>query len=957
MPKKLNISSNERIDIDDFNRASSDYTQESDNFERQKLVQTRRSLVASGFRIEISNQATSPGQFTIYNGAALDRSGNILNNEQQINDARTLTLTGTGTSFYVEIEFVEGESDVNSRAFWDPTFSPANPPGKEFSLSVATRIAPDWQVVSPVSTTGFDVDADVNSVKIPIAILYTNVSNEIEGFTAVNISSVMEEDIPAAPSTLELKVLDSTLFPSSAATASLGFGTANVETVTITANDRANGIITISPGTIKDHNAGAILKVDGAPTYLPQDTDAVPAAPAATTSADQRRGLFAGDELRGSALSASAQDADARSDLAVQSLKDHIDFLAAQIRELKFGNLRSDIDGGLPPSSFSSTRHYDAAGSVTGARTRTITIGDGVISFGDLNTTVDDLSTVLQAAHDALNATNGGSVFVKTGNYTWNTTTIATDRPIEIVFEIGALISSPPGNFSILVTTADPIVIKNFPSPPSGDPCILQGTSSRDIKLENCHFRLHIVGGATREFYARSCTFSESSDPACLISDTFGYESNYTFDDCTFSNDSATSSCLRLFNAVNVLFRNCSVFNETGEVVDIDGGGFDPGCDGVVFEDCTFTSGGGSPTNGQQLVAVTGLHTTGQQVKPIVFRNCSAVVGESSVAGSPLHSIFEFGGTQDFGGKIWVEVDGFHIEYEAATMTPRAVLTLWGHEDYNVNLYKNMTVNINGAAASAHSGTGMININSFTRVENFQLLDFANPTVAIDDPVVSVIADNVDIYGMKFRHDGVAGTLGWGYDGIIYIEGQFVNIHDVYFENTLNMRSTASINSGTFIQTLGAAFPTYGPIMIDGVFMPVGELWCPTNENAVIIGLHSERSTLKRFTGYQTVATGTWDGPWIWINAQFCVVDSAIVQQTVQDGLITFIQLDTGADYCAVTNCLLENNDSGSQFYIVSIPGGANFCRVNNNTANAQTGTASIPDSGTGTVKVGNVLV
>jgi hypothetical protein len=305
-------------------------------------------------------------------------------------------------------------------------------------------------------------------------------------------------------------------------------------------------------------------------------------------------------------------------------------------------------------------------------------------------------------------------------------------------------------------------------------------------------------------------------------------------------------------------------------------------------------------------------------------------------------------------------VDGLHVEYKAATMTPKEVLTLRGYDyEGKDSLFRNITININGVAASSHTGAGMITMGTGTKVENFQLLNFANPTVAIDAPVCNLDdVDRVDVRGIKFRHDGVAGTLGNGYDGVIYVNGQFVNFHDVYFENTLNMRTNQTFtNQGIFIRTLGAAFPTYGPIMFDGVFMPVGELWCPTNEDSVIIGLRSERSTLKRFTAFQTVDTGTWDGPWIYVDAQFCVVDSAIVQQTVQDGLIYFVQFTSSADYSAITNCQLENSDSGSQFYVANIPSGANYIRVNNNTANAQSGTASVIDAGTGTVEIGNVWI
>lgn len=456
MPKKLNISSNERVDLEDFNRASAGYTQESDNFDRQKLLLSGRSLVSSGFRIEISDQATSPGEFTIYNGVAVDKSGNLLNNEQQVADARTITLSGAGLDFYIEIEFVETESDVDARAFWDPTFSGNNPPGKEFSLNVATRLTPDWQVVQPVSTSDFDiVTTGASSTKIPVAVLTTNGSNEITGFTAVNASTTLEEDAGAAD--LTLRVVDSTVFPTT------GTATVGGTSVNITANDRANGILTISPAMGVARQAGAVVVETGVTAaFVPQSDVAAPPT-GNVGDADRRRRLFAGDETRGSAMSADPEDAAARADVNVAGLKDYVDFLAAQIRELKFGSLRTDETSTLPPSTFTSTRHYDSAGSVTGARAHSITIGDGVSSFGDLNTDTDDLGTVVGQAHAALDATNGGSVFIKKGTYVWDSV-VNSDRPLTVEFEQGCVFGAGSYNSVFFSPSdADKLTVINAP--------------------------------------------------------------------------------------------------------------------------------------------------------------------------------------------------------------------------------------------------------------------------------------------------------------------------------------------------------------------------------------------------------------------------------------------------------------------------------------------------------------
>ena len=566
MPKKLKVSSNERIDLDDFSRASSDYTQESGNFSREKLMQARRSLVSGGFRIEISDQATSPGQFTIYNGVALDRSGNILNNEQQIADARTLTLSGAGLPFYVEVEFVESDSDVDSRAFWDPTFSGNTPPGKEFSLNVATRLTPDWQVVQPVATTGFDVDTTINSTRVPVAVLYTDGSNIISGFTAVNISSVLEEDVlgsGGSPVT-QFRLLDSTLFPTT------GTATVGGTSVNIIANDRANGLLTISPGLTVVKNAGSIVVETAVPAaFVPEDTAAVPARPdPATSSVDQRRGLFKGDEIRGSALSASDQLATDRSDLSVKSLKDHVDFLSAQIREMKFGSLRTDEDGGLPPASWDNTRYYDPAGSVTGARTATITIGDGTNSYGDI--VGSELSAAIQSAHDALNATSGGSIYVKPGEYTWNGT-VTTGRPTSIVFDIGATLVA--GTYSGGLSISDDSRVDLFKVPSRSDFRVDVGTTAQsegvNINFTDCQIgRLSFdaaLPASSLNVVAIATAFATISNSAglhtlALPNDATSRSSSMLFERCSFSYDNASSgtSYLVYGHISNAKFKDCT---------------------------------------------------------------------------------------------------------------------------------------------------------------------------------------------------------------------------------------------------------------------------------------------------------------------------------------------------------------------------------------------------------------
>lgn len=585
MPKKVKVSSNQRIDLDDFTRAASDYTQESDNFSREQLVLARRSLASGvGFRIEISDQATSPGEFTIYNGTAVDKAGNILNNEQSAADARVLTLSGTGLEHYIEVEFIETESDVDSRAFWDPTFPGNNPPGKEFSLSVATRKTPDWQVVRPPSTSAFTVTGTVNSNRIPIAVLYTNGSGEIDGFTAVNASTVLEEDV--GTSATELRVLDSSLFPTT------GDATVGGTSVNITANDRTNGILTISPAIGVAKQAGDIVvETIVVAAFLPLETDAIPGAPSGTESKDQRRSIFKGDEIRGSALTANPQDAAARSDIQVKSLKDQVDFLAAQIREMKFGDPRTDVNGGLPPTAWTSTRYYDPAGSITGARNSTLTIGDGALSFGDVNTTSSDLAAAIQGAHDALDATNGGSIFVKEGDYVWNST-LTVDRPVALIFGEGAQFVAGTYSGDFEIDTDSRITVKGMPLRSTGDAAAdlvaaAANTVGLTLVLSDSNFGRLVVPStipvASTSIRATRCSFKSSTITATEHTITFANDAtdrltDAVFEDCNiaYNSSAADSPTVLVYGNLNgVVFRRCT----------FDAALNTRSCDGFVFTD------------------------------------------------------------------------------------------------------------------------------------------------------------------------------------------------------------------------------------------------------------------------------------------------------------------------------------------------------------------------------------
>ena len=428
MPKALKAHPGERLDLVDYVQGANTYTQDSQKFVLEREWLDRRSRVLDGFRVRVEDQGTYPGLITVFNGNALDRNGQLINNEELENDSRSVTLLGASTNFYVEIEFTAVESDTDARYFWDPTVPnvPPEPDGSEFPLNVATRLTPDWRVVFPVSTTGFEQSTNPNSVRVPVGVFRTDVGNAIAtgatnpGLVLVQAASVLEAD--TAIGAAQIRVIDARIFPVPPFNITVDVGGANPEARTVTVVDRANGILNLGVATAFAHSAGSIIAVTSTTADLVQQrTD--PSNPTLSPSLptpghpDPAQRLWQADEVRGSALIQSKETSGSRDDLNVRSLKDQVDYLSAQIREMKFGHPRPDITSFSPPFNFNTRpRYFDRSGSIQGARSNTVSIGNGTTSFGDFNGTDEN---VFIAALAALNPGFGGMVYVKEGNYTF----------------------------------------------------------------------------------------------------------------------------------------------------------------------------------------------------------------------------------------------------------------------------------------------------------------------------------------------------------------------------------------------------------------------------------------------------------------------------------------------------------------------------------------------------------
>ena len=622
MPKRPNIVPNLRVDIPDYKQNGYVFTEESLKHFVDRALHANYSRVLEGFRVEIANQTSNPGLFTIYSGLAFDRSGQIVDNENDLNAQRSYTLAANGT-YYVEVEFTTAESDTDARALWDPLYDNGadpsgdiRPDGREFDQNIATRLSPDWTIVTPISTSGFTATSDYDSVRIPIAVI-TRSGGVITGGSTVNAKTLLENNVSI--SATAIKMTNSRIFPDSFT------GTLGAESITVTDNDRENGILTVAPALTSSHTRGERLTQTGSniPVFLAERP--YPTA-SGLTSEDYRLRFWQGDEERGYVYGQDAYTATGRSDLELKSLKDYVDFLSSQILELKTGAARaSDFGSIAPPTSFNnSLRYFDRSPGILNSRTATITIGDGTSSWGDYNvSSMGSFKAAFDAAYSAL-PNSGGRIHVKGSNSTYNVTTSitlnsATKKVIvsgdgqystlieaqssnaafviesEVYFEHLAVLRDSSATISRALELSTSAVVDIYN-------CRIDGMSCVDL-VNNCNFRnvdftSSVVAGSDVIFLAmtnstfRDCSFANSVNNASSYAvQTDTSTSNVLFEDCTFSVTGTANYVVALNSSSlsDIKFINCQFSGGDGDTVAVLLGTVTD----FIFKDCNSSCSGG----------------------------------------------------------------------------------------------------------------------------------------------------------------------------------------------------------------------------------------------------------------------------------------------------------------------------------------------------------------------------
>lgn len=625
MPKKLKVHPNERVDIPDFEEAAYGYTQESLNFHRLEFLASRRAQFLRGFRIELPNQASSPGEVTIHNGVVIDRDGELITDENAIDDSRTITLVGANLDFYLEVEFAEEDSDVDDRAIWDPTFDNGTATaGKEFVDNLTTRTTPTWKIVTPVSTSGFDSTTDPASTKAPLAILSTDGSGEIT--VAVNPGLVTEVarttlSEPAAIGDTSVQVFDSVIFPTS--------GTVDIggETVTLTGNDKERGILSFTGTPLAAaHLAGTIAfnNTGGAPVFIQENTTAtIPSTEfdaATSTHPDKRRKFYVGDEERGLAVLASKVTANTRDETQIRTLKDRVDSLAAIIQEMKAGRVVSTQT--IKPPEYTTnpidTSYFDfSVGSIQGARTVQYTICDGVNNFfGDF------IGTDQQPFQDAVDAGVAAGfeqiiLHVKQGSYTFSSSVTLSSSVVglHVIGEEGG--GSPTASGSVSLGSS--ITSPSFSSTDA------QEVTFKNIAITNTTTGTFLASLGT--INATNAKFVNCSSPAGLAGDWYSHNfaspAHVELTNCHITADAAWTASRTVVehNAAGNLtgfMRDCT-FNFSGggaKLVGADSGGAIGGPnpdDGFFFENVKYTCTTGG---------AAGTSISGDSMQNVQFRDC-----------------------------------------------------------------------------------------------------------------------------------------------------------------------------------------------------------------------------------------------------------------------------------------------------------------------------------------------
>lgn len=624
MPKQVQIHSNERLDVSDLQWGFNTYAQEQQKQLLSRLFSDSYSAVLNGFRVEIPDQGLHPAQITVCGGVAFNHDGQIVESEDDTAKQVSTTLPADG-SYYVEVEFTTAASDTDARGFWDPTYDngtdtsgDALPPGREFSQTVATRVTPDWNIVLPVATTGFTFQTTPSTTRVPVAKVVV-ASGVVTGVTTTPLRANLLAQISSGVASQKVKLSDSRMMPESG-TITLSAGTADTENLTYSANDRTNNTLTLSSTPSKTHPVGRRAVVGGSTPlqYVPPRTTSLIESLPLTGTQDARIRTFQGNTQRGWALGLDPQSVgDVRGDSEITNLKRYVDFLSAQIREMKFG---APTDSGMgvtaPVLSNVSTynNYFDPVPGIAPSRAITVSVGTGTDSWGDYNVSeYASVQATFEAALTFLINLGGGILFVKNGAYvptaaitvasmsSVSVTIVGEHRNTMVQKASGDTFSVSQVDLRLENITVGAISLDSLSSLHARDANILALSGSLLGSMYNCTVLSGVdvtsIGGNYMlcGFYN---TPSTTSGRAMKIGSSYGAR----FRDCSFSTSASADYVVEVTTSCSdMVFENCSV---TADATNLAGVKL-ASPTRVYFKRCRFSESHEANGNGILLVSAT----------------------------------------------------------------------------------------------------------------------------------------------------------------------------------------------------------------------------------------------------------------------------------------------------------------------------------------------------------------
>ena len=774
MAKRIRWSNNERVDVPDLQAATSGGdTAATPGFaeaEARRLtvetVLTKYPAVLEGFRIEVPDQATNPGEFIVHNAFAYDRAGRILNDESEPDATKSYTLPNPNTQYFVEAEVLMVASDVDARAFWDQTYDNGTQPsgdpqqpGREFAINVSTRMTPQWQIVMPPSNVGFDIDTNPNSTRIPIATLETGAGGEIVNITKqFPARGVLAEDYAAGATSI--RVHNSRIFPDafSLDIVQLVPPAAPVsDVVTVTANDRVNGILTLAaPGLGIAHYAGERLYNSDltAPQFIGENDR--PSIVPSSDSMDARPRLWAADEHAGFVALRDPNFNAGYTDTQIATMRDEINAIAASIREMRWGGfIDPDANRVIPyqigqyaqASGFeSSPRWFKPAGGIQGAKTCTVSVGDNKRSFGDYNT--DSYPSPADAIQAAINriaesSSLGGTLYIKRSASAYTMNTLAPATVLVPAFTKGLTIIGDGDMTELQMNIAEPfftlaagakVHFENLKITRSGsiaaatEPAILAGANSKitsrsfyadgiessvalgggkiyvdlsDSTIASTGFHANMIGlWGQIDGVANNCTIAGTVDNPAARATKLTSGSNFRAHDCKFISAGVNpTSCVEQGASSVLELHSCSVSN-AGVPAGWNGVYVPGGAISTVLDHCSMTSLGGvysllDATNVTDLSVVGCNVTYPPNSSAIKFQGGRATIRDCKFTQS-LDGIT--GKAIYFHGGDSVEIDNVYIENaDYGIVSDNAAATTYNLGVKGVT-YKNSIVNAGIAA-------------------------------------------------------------------------------------------------------------------------------------------------------------------------------------------------------------------------------------------------------------------